>query len=96
MCLAAAPLQAMYGGLYSKDNVVLAGTHTHASPAGFLQYVLYSVTSLGFVRQSFDALVDGITEVGSPMLNYSPRAGATSTMGSMQHCHSCVCPVVWW
>ncbi|KAF6266801.1 neutral ceramidase [Scenedesmus sp. NREL 46B-D3] len=55
-------LEALYGGLYSKDNVLLSGTHTHASPAGFLQYVLYSVTSLGFVRQSFDALVDGTTE----------------------------------
>jgi neutral ceramidase len=43
--------------------VLLSGTHTHASPAGFLQYVLYSITSLGFVQQSFDALVDGITEV---------------------------------
>jgi neutral ceramidase len=57
-------VQALYGGLYSSDNVLLSGTHTHASPAGFLQYVLYSITSLGFVQQSFDALVDGITEVG--------------------------------
>lgn len=56
-------VQALYGGLYCKDNVLLSGTHTHASPAGFLEYVLYSITSLGFVQQSFDALVDGITEV---------------------------------
>lgn len=55
--------QATYGSLYTAENVLLSGTHTHASPAGFLQYVLYSVTSLGFVRQSFDALVDGITGV---------------------------------
>eukprot|EP00879_Flechtneria_rotunda_P016060 GHRR01016798.1.p1 GENE.GHRR01016798.1~~GHRR01016798.1.p1 ORF type:complete len:712 (+),score=214.79 GHRR01016798.1:134-2269(+) len=57
-----ARLQVEYGGLYNADNVVLSGTHTHASPAGFLQYVLYSITSLGFVQQSFDALVDGISE----------------------------------
>uniref|UniRef100_A0A7S0RPR3 Neutral ceramidase n=1 Tax=Chlamydomonas leiostraca TaxID=1034604 RepID=A0A7S0RPR3_9CHLO len=46
--------------LYRTDNIAISGTHTHASPAGFLQYVLYSVTSLGFVRQSFDALVEGV------------------------------------
>ena len=32
-------------------------------PGGYLQYVLYDVTSLGFVMQSFNALVDGIVEV---------------------------------
>ncbi len=41
-----------------------SGTHTHASPAGFLQYLLYDITSLGFVRQSFEALVEGILVVG--------------------------------
>ncbi|GFY83728.1 Neutral/alkaline non-lysosomal ceramidase [Actinidia rufa] len=29
-------------------------------PGGYLQYVVYLVTSLGFVRQSFDVIVDGI------------------------------------
>ncbi|KAG2424279.1 hypothetical protein HXX76_014657 [Chlamydomonas incerta] len=54
-------LQAEYGSeLYGFDNVAISGTHTHASPAGFLQYLLYDITSLGFVTQSFDAMVDGI------------------------------------
>lgn len=35
-------------------------THTHGGPAGYLQYLLYDVTGLGFVQQTFDALVDGI------------------------------------
>jgi hypothetical protein len=60
---AATTCQDIYGGLYTANNVALSGTHTHASAAGFLQYVLYSITSLGFVKQSFDALVDGIVEV---------------------------------
>merc|ERR1711915_47719 len=29
-------------------------------PGGYLQHVVYLVTSLGFIRQSFDVLVDGI------------------------------------
>ncbi|XP_042514235.1 neutral ceramidase 1-like [Macadamia integrifolia] len=53
-------LKARYGSLYNQQNVAISGIHTHAGPGGYLQYVVYIVTSLGFVRQSFDALVDGI------------------------------------
>ncbi|KAK8990337.1 hypothetical protein V6N11_009040 [Hibiscus sabdariffa] len=53
-------LKARYGSLYTEQNVAISGIHTHAGPGGYLQYVVYIVTSLGFVRQSFDALVDGI------------------------------------
>lgn len=53
-------LKARYGDLYTEKNVAISGIHTHAGPGGYLQYVVYIVTSLGFVRQSFDALVDGI------------------------------------
>lgn len=42
--------------------MAISGIHTHAGPGGYLQYVTYIVTSLGFVRQSFDVLVDGIEE----------------------------------
>ncbi|KAF8396872.1 hypothetical protein HHK36_018507 [Tetracentron sinense] len=53
-------LKARYGDLYNEHNVAISGIHTHAGPGGYLQYIVYIVTSLGFVRQSFDALVDGI------------------------------------
>lgn len=46
--------------MYNEENVAISGTHTHAGPGGYLQYVTYSVTSLGFVPQSFDALVSAI------------------------------------
>lgn len=46
--------------MYNEDNVAISGTHTHAGPGGYLQYVTYSITSLGFVPQSFDALVKAI------------------------------------
>ncbi|EPS68686.1 hypothetical protein M569_06080, partial [Genlisea aurea] len=55
-------LKARYGNVYTKDNVAISGIHTHAGPAGYLQYVVYLITSLGFVRQSFDALVNGIEQ----------------------------------
>ncbi|PKU84326.1 neutral ceramidase 2 [Dendrobium catenatum] len=53
-------LKSRYGGLYDERNVAISGIHTHAGPGGYLQYVVYIVTSLGFVRQSFDVIVDGI------------------------------------
>lgn len=42
--------------------MAISGIHTHAGPGGYLQYVVYIVTSLGFVRQSFDVIVDGIVK----------------------------------
>ncbi|KAL7587190.1 hypothetical protein Lser_V15G38326 [Lactuca serriola] len=55
-------LKARYGDLYTEKNVAISGIHTHAGPGGYLQYVVYIVTSLGFVRQSFDVIVDGIEQ----------------------------------
>ena len=42
---------------------MLSSTHTHAGPAGFLQYVLYIITSQGFILNNFEAIVIGIIKV---------------------------------
>jgi Neutral/alkaline non-lysosomal ceramidase, N-terminal len=55
--------QAEFGTLYGAQNVAISGIHTHSGPGGYLQYLLYDITSLGFVRESFDALVNGIVLV---------------------------------
>ncbi|TKY46563.1 Neutral ceramidase [Spatholobus suberectus] len=55
-------LNSRFGNLYTKENVAISGTHTHAGPGGYLQYVVYSVTSLGFVKQSFDAIANAIEQ----------------------------------
>lgn len=57
-----AVLQRKYGDLYSVDNVVLSGSHTHSTSGGFLMYLLYDMTSLGFVSETFNALVRGIAQ----------------------------------
>ena len=49
--------------LYTSRNVVLSATHTHSGPGGYLQYVLFNIVSKGFVRDSFDAIVKGVTRV---------------------------------
>ena len=48
--------------LYSEDNVAISGIHTHSGPGGYWQYALFEVTSLGFVNQSLNVVVNGIVE----------------------------------
>ncbi|XP_020535441.1 neutral ceramidase 2 isoform X2 [Jatropha curcas] len=55
-------LRSRFGNLYSEENLAISGIHTHAGPGGYLQYLLYHVTSLGFVQQSFDAIVNAIIQ----------------------------------
>ncbi|WJX38997.1 Neutral ceramidase 2, variant 2 [Trifolium repens] len=55
-------LKSRFGNLYTEENVAISGTHTHAGPGGYLQYVVYSVTSLGFVKQSFDAISNAVEQ----------------------------------
>lgn len=47
---------------------MISGTHTHSTPGGFMLDVLFDLTTYGFVRESFDALVNGITKV-SPSID---------------------------
>ncbi|KAL3877147.1 hypothetical protein ACJMK2_034896 [Sinanodonta woodiana] len=55
-------LKEKYGDLYNERNLCISGTHTHSGPGGFHQYILFDITSLGFVKESYEALVYGIVE----------------------------------
>uniref|UniRef100_H2YVZ6 Neutral ceramidase n=1 Tax=Ciona savignyi TaxID=51511 RepID=H2YVZ6_CIOSA len=52
-----------YRGMYNAGNVCISGTHTHSAPAGFLQDVLFQITSMGYVDETLHAMVEGIVEV---------------------------------
>jgi neutral ceramidase len=54
-------LAARFGTRYTDANVVLTATHTHAGPGGFSHHTLYNLTTLGFERRTFEAVVAGIT-----------------------------------
>ncbi|KAF3922689.1 hypothetical protein ABW21_db0204353 [Orbilia brochopaga] len=45
--------------VYKQNNVALTGTHSHSGPGAFMNYLLPQVTSLGFDKQSYRAIVDG-------------------------------------
>lgn len=55
-------LQMMYGDMYDDDNLLLSCTHTHSGPAGYLQYLLFDITCMGFIQETFDAMVEGIVK----------------------------------
>jgi neutral ceramidase len=54
-------LQAMGSeySVYGKNNVAVTGTHSHAGPGAWLNYLLPQITSQGFDKQSYRAIVDG-------------------------------------
>lgn len=53
-------LQARYGNIYNLENVAISGTHTHGAPGGFLMHLLYDISILGFVPQTFDVMATGL------------------------------------
>ncbi|KAK4669319.1 uncharacterized protein QC763_201900 [Podospora pseudopauciseta] len=48
--------------VYGHHNVAVTGTHSHAGPAGWLNYLLPQITSKGFDHQGYRAIVDGAVE----------------------------------
>ena len=38
---------------FRNDNLVLSATHTHSGPAGYMEYIMYSISSFGFVEECF-------------------------------------------
>tara|TARA_R110002060_G_scaffold29816_2_gene40223 strand:+ start:308 stop:652 length:345 start_codon:yes stop_codon:yes gene_type:complete len=53
-------------GIYNQSNVALTGTHSHSGPGAFNNYLLPQITTLGFSKQSYQAIVDGY---GFPLLS---------------------------
>ena len=54
-------LQLEFGTLvYTSDNVLISGTHTHSAPGGYAGYRLYDLTGKGFDTNTFECIVSGI------------------------------------
>jgi neutral ceramidase len=52
-------LKELYPSLYDETNVVLSSTHEHAGPGGYTENLLSQITSLGYVRETAEAIVQG-------------------------------------
>lgn len=57
-----AKLQARYGNTYTRENLLLSATHTHAGPGGYSHNLAYNLSILGLQQQTLDAITDGIVE----------------------------------
>ena len=45
--------------VYTKNNVAVTGTHSHSGPGAWLNYLLPQITSEGFNKEGFEAIVNG-------------------------------------
>lgn len=70
-------LNAKYAKRFTKDNVMLTATHTHAAPGGFSHYALYNLTTRGFQKSTFDAILNGA-------LRAANRAIKTQSEGKLE------------
>lgn len=50
---------AAFPGLYSVNNIALVGTHQHSGVGGYFENLLPQLTSLGYVNESAQAIIDG-------------------------------------
>ncbi|KAA3674763.1 neutral ceramidase [Paragonimus westermani] len=50
----------LYGKEFDAQNVLISATHTHSGPGGYFQYFLYLISTVGFVKENFEATVQGI------------------------------------
>ncbi|KAL6304955.1 Neutral/alkaline nonlysosomal ceramidase [Sparassis latifolia] len=66
-------LSTRFPGLYTDDNVALVATHSHSGVGGYLENLLPHITSLGYVKQTADAIVSGtVLAVERAHANLSP------------------------
>ena len=72
-------LKKIYGPtMYTEENVMLSGTHTHAGPGGYSWHPLYDISTFGFHDQNFEAIVNGI-------VNAIQMAHKTAVMGQLSY-----------
>jgi neutral ceramidase len=48
------------GDLYTDKNVLISATHTHSGPGAYSHSLIYNLSMLGFNRQHFNCIVEGI------------------------------------
>ncbi|THU89409.1 Neutral/alkaline nonlysosomal ceramidase [Dendrothele bispora CBS 962.96] len=52
-------LSALFPSLYTNTNIAFVGTHQHSGVGGYLENLLPQITSLGYVNQTANAIVEG-------------------------------------
>ncbi|XP_043250741.1 neutral ceramidase [Colletes gigas] len=55
-------LHTQFGDMYTDKNVMVSGTHSHSTPGGFMLDMLFDLTVFGFVKETFNTMVEGIAK----------------------------------
>ena len=59
-------------------QVIISGTHTHSGNAGYFDYFVFEITSSGFIKDSTDAIIDGVYEaILEARLDVTEKQGGT-------------------
>jgi neutral ceramidase len=67
--------------LYTQQNVAVTGTHSHSGPGAWLNYLLPQITSKGFSKQSYDAIVSGaVLSIQKAHMSLQPGYLSTGTV----------------
>lgn len=62
-----------FGGVLTRDNVMLSATHTHSGPPGYSYYPTFNIISKGFCKQTFEAIINGyIQAISIAWVNLKP------------------------
>jgi len=81
-------LKPIFGDMYTQRNIILSATHSHSTPGGHSQFALYNFTILGFNKQNYDIIKNGIVKAIkrahadlSPGKLFLTQGKATETIG---------------
>lgn len=81
-----AQLEELYPGVYNTANVALSSTHSHSGVGGYLENLLPQLTSLGYVRETADAIVAGtvlaVKRAHESLRSGSLALGTTTVLGA--------------
>ena len=51
-----------HGLNFDDEHVMISGTHTHSGPAGYFDFFLYQVTSLGHIEEVLETMTNGVVD----------------------------------
>ncbi|KAK4881471.1 hypothetical protein RN001_004790 [Aquatica leii] len=78
-------LKTLYGNTYNEQNLILSATHTHSTPGGYMQDVIYDISTAGFVTDVFTALKEGIVKAITMAHNSMENAKIYFNSGTLLH-----------
>lgn len=75
-----------FGNTYNEKNVLISGTHTHCAPGGLSHYFIYNASMMGFDKQNFNCIVNGIFQSIVRADGNKSKGNILITKGDIEDC----------